>query len=176
LAVVIHALACAALFETPNHRRLTWDGASAVMEIPDPEQGYASLWIGLTEPTRELSVRLPDGRWLRTKGLEPASLESYASPLLGSLESSGVRRIVVPFDRGRCESGLGFVGGSILFEFQSEALIRVQLSSNVSRPEPCRPGLGDGDGVPAYVMPLSEDQLVELLGPYLRKEEYFGGL
>lgn len=146
------------------------------MDLFRPQRGYAELWIRLDEPARDLRVRMPDGRWLRTAGLEPATVAPYAEPLLGETSASGGRRLVVPFEREGCTSALGFVAGSLVFHFEADRLVVIQLTGAVEFPAHCRPGLGRGDGTAAYVMPLSEAQLVELLGPYRRREDYYGGM
>jgi hypothetical protein len=176
MASCVFAGGCAPLLRPMQYRQLTWNGASAVMELHRPDQGYARVWIDVEKVERELAVRMPDGQLLRMSEIRPSMIAPYATPALTEKATPTKLRLQVLFDQDGCTSVRGDLGGSIVFDFEEDRLISVALGSNVRFPAKCRPALSDVDGSASYIMPVSETQLIELLGPVCSKQEYYGGL
>ena len=170
---------CAAITRQPNRCIVTWDAVRAqrhLNQIP-PAQGYTDVRINLDKLGQGLTLRMPDGKLLRTSEITPEVVWPYTffSHIGNKFPHTSVH--------GRVQFGVLFdcsfwaSGGGYNFEFQDGRLVAVGAGgNNPSRPESCRPGIGNADGTIMYWMPLTEKQLTNLFGPFLRKEEVWGGI
>lgn len=87
-------------------------------------------------------------------------------------------------DRGEKQLGIVFdcsfwtSGGGMTLTFRDNRLVSLELDGNdASLSESCRPAFGEiGREENLLAMPVPESGLVELFGPFLDRQEVWGGL
>lgn len=165
---------CVVIFRGPGSRLVNWDAVTAksrLNQIP----GYTSVRINLEKLNHGLTVCMPDGKLLQTSAITPEVVWPYS--FFGHIGNPfpaksvhGRTRLDVMFDCSFWTSG-----GSCIFEFQEGRLVALSAGGDCpSCPESCRPGIGNAEGTLMYRMPLTEEQLTNLFGPFLRKENVRG--
>jgi hypothetical protein len=174
IALCLVTCGCIVIFRGPGRCILSWDAVTAerrLNQIPE----YTSVRINLEKLKHGLTVRMPDGKLLRTTEITPEIIWPYT--LFGHIGNPfptknihGQARLDVMFDCSFWTSG-----GSYLFEFQEGRLVAMAAGGDCPAcPESCRPGIGNAEGTMMYMMPLTEEQLTGLFGPLLRRENVRG--
>lgn len=174
--VIFCAVLCGCgLIGRPNTRVLTWNNVTAEYHLYGRGNAYTDVVINFEEGAPSLTIRMPDRKWLQTSGLQLEKLEPYTPPLLKENFSDGRIIIRILFDKGNCTNFWGYSGGGYAFEFQNDRLVTIRARANPSFSEDCRPGFGKATDSLIYTLPLSEEKLVSLFGPYSRKEDVWSG-
>ena len=172
---------------------LSWDAATASRhdnQIP-ATVGFTTVNVDLQKSGPVLTLRMPDGKIVRTSEITLELLWPYKSLADIAGTSTFEKRIPPAAVHGRtllsiffestgacsCSFMSAYLNGSYTFEFQDAHLIKVAVEGfSSSCPEHCRPGIGNADGTLMYSMPMTEEALITLFGPLRNKREFWGGL
>jgi len=177
-SLLLANLACFSVAPWPSERRLIRDAAQArrtLVSIPR-ERGYPELRVDLEKLGHSLVLRMPEGRLLRTSEVRAEGM--WRASLRG--------RIGNPFPndllRGRAvldivlDCSFSTSGGSYHLEFEDDRLVAFSAGGNEpTQPERCRPGIAASEGAAVHSLPLAEEDLTDLFGPFLRSEDLGGG-
>jgi hypothetical protein len=176
-SLLIANLACFSVVPGPSEHRLTWDAAEAqttLRAIPR-ERGYTQLRVDLVKLGRPLILRMPDGRLLSTSEIHAEAM--WQLSLLGQIGNPFPSDLL----RGKAaldillDCGFWTSGGSYHLEFEDGRLVAFSAGGNEpTQPERCRPGIAANEGAALHSLPLTNEDLTELFGPFFRSEDLGG--
>jgi hypothetical protein len=161
---------CIPIVRGPDHCVITWNAVTAD-KTANQAPGFTSVRINVEKLDSALTLRMPDGQQLRTDAFTPEVVWPYTffGKIGGKFPTNNVKAQVhyeVLFDCTFWTSGGGYS-----FEFQNGRLVALDAAGDsANRPESCRPGIGNADATVMYAMPLTEEQLTNLFGPFIRKD------
>jgi hypothetical protein len=159
---------------SPNVRQLGWDHVGAKGFLKPAPVVYSRVNIDLENVRQDFRVRMPNGTILLTSQITPAVIEPYAMfghPKLSDV-SQGTRYFNVIFHGTTWNPRGGYT-----FEFENGKLVGLNLGMYKRPvPETSRPSIGKANETEMHTLPFTEEQLVNLFGPYKRQADVKGGL
>jgi hypothetical protein len=156
--------------ETTVTREINWKGITASARL-EPPRAF-SFTIHPDGTTQEFQIRMPDGKVFRTSQLNfetlwPYTFEGKLGAKLPRKTPPEWRTFSIYFEQGFWDP----LAGSFDCNFQERRLTSLQISGNPSAPEHRRPAIGKVNDSKMYFPPLSEEQMVELFGPFESKTD-----
>lgn len=154
----------------PGVQMLRWDNATAQGFVHQTPVVYRRVNIDVENIGQNFRIRMPGGETLQTSEITAEAVRPYAvgpNALPDRLSPSHGRFIDVLFPATVWKSAGGYS-----FEFENGRLVGLGIGVlDSSAPVTSRPAIGKSPGAALYTLPLTEDQLVELFGPYRGKGE-----
>jgi hypothetical protein len=176
-SLLVASLACFSVVPWPSEHRLTWDAAEAqraLRAIPR-ERGYTQLRVDLEKLGHPLLLRMPGGRLLRTSEIWVEAMWRLSAR--GQIGNPFPKDLL----RGRAaldillDCSFWTAGGSYHLEFEDGRLVAFSAGGNEpTQPERCRPGIAANEGAAVHSLPLTEEDLTDLFGPFLESEDLGG--